>query len=1070
MKRTFFLITLLLSSLVTLSDDMSKDLIWQMGGSAPIDASIKLYKHAKWVAIPGLGTGLEFFGDGSWARVPNFPANKIGDEVTISFFFKCHDLIPQDKKKTCGAIFSYKYQWLGRVYKTGKIYGGLRNKKGKLKGIFSAIKIKPETWHHLALVWSSKKNNFSAYLDGIRVGVRRDKISPLKKLSGYKFAFGKDPDGSFFNGVIADFRIYNRPLHLDKVKKLASSTSKALQVSIIKTKAKAAKADTMKYRFTKYNPSKYSSTKYTLVKDGVSQCAIVLPHDATASMEYGANDLKKHLKLISGAKIAIYKQKNNSDLPGKYAGVIMLTNTPAKGKSSVGTEEFWITSKPGKPWTIRIYGDNKRGAMYGCYAFLQDVLGCRWFTSSISRIPKQKTITVGTLNIHQKPSFELRDSFFYKALRDTKWLVRNHLNGLNCKLNDSVGGKVIYGTVIAHTMLRLVPPSKYFAAHPEYFALVKGKRVNNRQLCLTNPDTLKICIARIKQLIKKKPSATIFSISQMDNEGGSCQCENCLKVKNREGAESGPILAFVNAVAKEIGKEYPNILIETLAYNYSQKAPKFERPLPNVRIRFCTPWTCKAHPMDAGCDKNKNTFRDLKAWGKITKQIYIWDYNTEFNDYMLFHPSLDYTKTIFDIFNKNGVVGVFMQGSYNSAGGFLSEMKAYLCARLMWDHTQNPDTLVDEYLQGVYGKAAPIIKEWINLIHSPFKKNHNLCLGIYDKPSSHFLTKAILDRSDELIEKAIAIASDDPIALEELGKVRMWIDYTRIARIKLKPDVKDGKYTYGVKSSDLDRIDRWSKSIKHYKIGRIGEGIPVSKLDVLTKKNAELTCLSLENNKLRIDILPTLGGKIIRLLDKKNNLDLMLPPKSIFHKSEGGYEEYVTPKQLRAKYQNLQYTKSPDANTFTLKGQFTGREITKQFKLKGNTIILETTVKNTSSSPLAVNIWTCPQFSLRSFKDVHISFDMVGGGSTEFEAKDFSINWSELHKRCKGNEKPSGKVILKLKNTTITNHFNSQKLDMLHVFNNGGRITEKINLELHTKSITLQPNESTSFEQRWVIE
>ena len=125
-----------------------------------------------------------------------------------------------------------------------------------------------------------------------------------------------------------------------------------------------------------------------------------------------------------------------------------------------------------------------------------------------------------TLNIHQKPSFELRDSFFHKALRDTKWLVRNHLNGLNCKLNDSVGGKVIYGTVIAHTMLRLVPPSKYFAAHPEYFALVKGKRVNNRQLCLTNPDTLKICIARIKQLIKKKPSATIFSISQMDNEGG----------------------------------------------------------------------------------------------------------------------------------------------------------------------------------------------------------------------------------------------------------------------------------------------------------------------------------------------------------------------------------------------------------------------------------------------------------------------------------------------------------------------------------------------------------------------
>jgi hypothetical protein len=297
----------------------------------------------------------------------------------------------------------------------------------------------------------------------------------------------------------------------------------------------------------------------------------------------------------------------------------------------------------------------------------------------------------------------------------------------------------------------------------------------------------------------------------------------------------------------------------------------------------------------------------------------------------------------------------------------------------------------------------------------------------------------------------------------------MWIDYTRIARIKLKPDVKGGKYTYGVNSSDLNCIDRWCKSIKHYKINRVAEGIPVSKLDILTRKSAELTCLSLENNKLRMDILPTLGGKIVRLLDKKNNLDLMLPPKSIFHKFKGGYEEYVTEKHLETECRKLQYNKNIDSNTVSLKYQLTGKEVSKQFNLKGNTIILKTTVKNTGSSPLPVTIWTRPQFPLRSFKDVHISFNKVGGGSTEFTAKDFSINWSDLHKKCKGNEKPSGKIVLKLKNTTITNYFNSQKLDMLHVFNNGGT-TEMISLELHNKPVILQPNETTSFEQRWVIE
>ena len=102
MKKTFFLITLLLSNLTLLSGDLSKDLIWQVGGDAPIDKTIQLKKNAEWIATPGFGNGLEFFGDGSWASVPNFPADKIGDEITISFFFKSHDLNPKDEngKKT----------------------------------------------------------------------------------------------------------------------------------------------------------------------------------------------------------------------------------------------------------------------------------------------------------------------------------------------------------------------------------------------------------------------------------------------------------------------------------------------------------------------------------------------------------------------------------------------------------------------------------------------------------------------------------------------------------------------------------------------------------------------------------------------------------------------------------------------------------------------------------------------------------------------------------------------------------------------------------------------------------
>jgi len=812
--------------------------------------------------------------------------------------------------------------------------------------------------------------------------------------------------------------------------------------------------------------------QYTLVKDGVSQCAIVLPHNATASMEYGANDLSKHLNLMSGAEVAIYKQKSDLDLPVKYAGLIMLANAPVKGASCVGGEDLWITSKPGKPWIIRIYGDSKRGVMYGCYAFLQDVLGCRWFTSSISKIPSQKTIVVGSLNIHQKPSFELRDPYYWESLVNTEWIVRNRINGSQCKI--PVGCKVTYGSMIAHTMFRLVPPKKYFDSHPEYFSLVNGQRVSDRQLCLTNPDVLKIAIAGVKQWIKSHPDADIVSVAQMDDEGGACQCENCMKIKEKEGSESGPILAFVNAVALEVGKEYPDVLIETLAYNYSAKPPRHVKPLPNVRVRLCPAWSCKAHSLDSNCCKNStDTYQNLLAWSKITDQLYIWDYNTEFNDYMLLHPSLNYTKTVFDVFKKVGVIGIFMQGSYQSPGASLAEIKAYLCARLMWDCEQNTDDILNEYIEGVYGKSAPIIKEWIALIHSPFEQNTGTekHLGIYDKPNAAYLTKEILDKSDELMDKALTVSADEPLVLDEIGKIRMWIDYTRIAQIKFQTDIKGNKYTYGVSNKDLDRIDRWMGSLKHYKITHLREGVPYDLSNILTHENADIDSLSLENDKLRLDVLPTLGGKIARLLDKKNGVDLMLPPESIFHKDKGGYEEYVVEKKRGSEFWKIKYDCSIDNNTIIMKGiSPAGREVTKQFTLDGNKLSLKTLVKNVTTQPIPVKIWECPQFALQDFKDVHISFDKIGGGTVMLDAKDLSINWSELSKEYKDSSIPAGKVVLKLKNTTIINQFNSKKLDMFHVWNNGGRPTKMIKLEIFCKPVILQPNETTSFEQLWVIE
>jgi hypothetical protein len=76
-----------------------------------------------------------------------------------------------------------------------------------------------------------------------------------------------------------------------------------------------------------------------------------------------------------------------------------------------------------------------------------------------------------------------------------------------------------------HTMFSLVPPEKYFELHPEYYALMDGKRVKT-QLCLSNAEVLAITIEELGKRMKEKPDKIYWSVSQMDTFG-ACECDGC---------------------------------------------------------------------------------------------------------------------------------------------------------------------------------------------------------------------------------------------------------------------------------------------------------------------------------------------------------------------------------------------------------------------------------------------------------------------------------------------------------------------------------------------------------------
>lgn len=98
---------------------------------------------------------------------------------------------------------------------------------------------------------------------------------------------------------------------------------------------------------------------------------------------------------------------------------------------------------------------------------------------------------------------------------------------------------------------------------------------------------------------------------------------NAAALTKEEGSHAGTLLRFVNACADAIAEEYPDIIIDTLAYHYTRQAPKITRPAPNVTVRLCTIEGCFSHPLEAcevvTCDYYKRNMTDDMSMRKVSR-------------------------------------------------------------------------------------------------------------------------------------------------------------------------------------------------------------------------------------------------------------------------------------------------------------------------------------------------------------------------------------------------------------------------------------------------------------------
>ncbi len=485
------------------------------------------------------------------------------------------------------------------------------------------------------------------------------------------------------------------------------------------------------------------------VKNNHSDYVISIPQNPSDEEVRAADFLVKHIQKIT-----------NCDIPIERSDSVPANNHIRINKSdNIKVDDAFVIST--KNDNILIEGGKSRGCIYAVSEILERYFHVRYYSPDFVIIPQSQNLSISRSKIEgSSPNTYRNVNGRFAENMNYKDFHRLHT------IND-VFAKGYY----VHTFEKIMPWQKYFEKHPEYFAYMNGKRIID-QLCLTNPNVLRITLNKLKEEMQKQPDKTIWSVSQNDNFS-YCQCDNCQKINKEEGSPAGTIIRFVNKIAEV----FPDKIISTLAYQYSRKAPEQTKPRDNVQVMLCTIELNRSKPI--ATDSSSVSFlKDLKDWKDITNHIYLWDYTVDFAHAYCPFPNLHVLQPNIKFFVENGVKEHFQQ-SNTGTGHEFSELKSYIISKLLWNPNVNVDSLIVQFTDGYYSQAGKHIRKYIYHLQEEVLKSDKW-LYIYDPPTNYsntFLSAENIEAYNKYFDDAIEAVKEHPEFLLNVKKARMPLQY-----------------------------------------------------------------------------------------------------------------------------------------------------------------------------------------------------------------------------------------------------------------------------------------------------
>lgn len=484
----------------------------------------------------------------------------------------------------------------------------------------------------------------------------------------------------------------------------------------------------------------------TLVKNKQSDYHINLPPGADSFLNKSALSFQQLVQQMTGVKILIW------------------INAPSEGN----TIEFRINTKRTGYAGMMEKGNYiiEASSSYKCWEATFAILeswGCRYLSPSVTYTPALSELVI-TKDYTFDPLVKTRTVHAKLFYENPEFAAKRRVT--------TSGFPGFVPSAAVHTFHKFIPEKNYYSSHPEFYALVKNKRLPT-QLCLSNDTVYRISRDSVAEYFKRYPEAGVISVSQDDNTQ-YCECERCAAYDKQEGTPAASMIRLVNRIARD----FPTKTISTLAYQYTRKAPKTLRPEANVLVTLCSIECDRSAPI---AEKSKDFETDLIEWGRLGATLQIWDYTTQFTNFLAPFPNLETIQPNIQLFVRNGANWIFEQHSHNTSE--LYELRCYLMSNLLWDPYASYDKLLTEFCELYYGKASSAVLAYVDGMEKSIKEYPKFFLFLYGDPAQGFdswLSGQKLSQYQQLFNQSEQLVKDQPQLLERLNKARIGLDYATL--------------------------------------------------------------------------------------------------------------------------------------------------------------------------------------------------------------------------------------------------------------------------------------------------